>query len=131
MGKMGKVTVQIMAYSAFSQGLSLGPCTLWWVNNIESMTGLRQQMQYFIHECGKDCERLLGFAHQNGGLTDEECQALLRYAHKLTTHISNLWEAPAHLPSRIGQREDNPQAALLRLWLFSLVGKAMRYIRPA
>jgi len=62
----------------------------------KSMTGIRQQMQCFINECEKECERFLAFAHQNGGLTDEECQTLLCYAHKLTTHISNSWEAPTH-----------------------------------
>lgn len=48
------------------------------------MTEVRKDVQHFMREC----ERLLGFAHMNGGLTAEECESLKYYADELATHVN-------------------------------------------
>lgn len=47
------------------------------------MNNVRSQVQDFM----RSCERLFGFAHQNGGLTAEECEALSYYAKELQQQI--------------------------------------------
>ena len=48
------------------------------------MTRLRHDVERFMREC----ERFFGFAHQNGGLTVDECDALKFYSEELATHVS-------------------------------------------
>ena len=48
------------------------------------MKELRPEIQAFM----RSCERLFGFAHLNGGLTSEECQALSYYAQELDKELS-------------------------------------------
>jgi len=56
------------------------------------MADLRREVQHFMNEC----ERLLGFAHQNGGLNNRECQVLSYYAKALVDHVSNFGEPAVH-----------------------------------
>jgi hypothetical protein len=56
------------------------------------MADIRKQVQRFM----KECERLLGFAHQNGGLNERECQLLSHYADELTDHVSTICESIVH-----------------------------------
>jgi hypothetical protein len=56
------------------------------------MADLRKEVQHFM----KECEKLLGFAHENGSLNERECQLLSYYANEITVHISNFPEAALH-----------------------------------
>ncbi|HEY7532417.1 MAG TPA: hypothetical protein VH681_06480 [Nitrospiraceae bacterium] len=47
------------------------------------MGDVRPSVQDFL----KACDRLLGFANANGGLTDEECRVLFYYSNELQTKI--------------------------------------------
>ena len=63
----------------------------------KGMPNIRQEVLGFVREC----ERLLGFAHENGGLNEEECQLLSYYTSDLTAHASNFCEpAEPHRPTR-------------------------------
>lgn len=44
-------------------------------------------MRKEVAELMRVCEKLIGFAHQNGGLTDEECQAVVFYAQELEKEV--------------------------------------------
>ena len=44
-------------------------------------------MRKEIEELMRVCEKLIGFAHQNGGLTDEECDAVVFYAQELEKEV--------------------------------------------
>lgn len=57
-------------------------------------SGIRQGVKTFMREC----ERFLGFAHQNGGLTAEECEAIAYYAKELNHHVSTFCGAVKHTP---------------------------------
>jgi hypothetical protein len=52
---------------------------------MEQTSGIRQDVKDFMREC----ERFFGFAHQSGGLTQEECEALSYYSAELSTHLSS------------------------------------------
>lgn len=59
-------------------------------------SGIRQGVKNFMREC----ERLLGFAHQNGGLTAEECEALSYYTKELNSHLSSFCGVTEQTPSK-------------------------------
>lgn len=44
-------------------------------------------MRNEVAELMRVCEKLIGFAHQNGGLTDEECEAVVFYARELENEV--------------------------------------------
>lgn len=44
-------------------------------------------MRKEVAELMRVCEKLIGFAHQNGGLTDEECDAVVYYAEQLKKEV--------------------------------------------
>lgn len=48
-------------------------------------SGIRQGVKDFMREC----ERFFGFAHQNGGLTHEECEAVSYYSKELSHHLTS------------------------------------------
>jgi hypothetical protein len=52
---------------------------------MEEKTGIRQGVKDFMREC----ERFFGFAHQNGGLTHEECEAVSYYSKELSQHVAS------------------------------------------
>jgi hypothetical protein len=44
---------------------------------------MREEVKDLMHIC----ERLIGFTHQNEGLADEECEAVLYYAQELENEV--------------------------------------------
>ena len=44
---------------------------------------MRKEVKDLMHIC----ERLIGFTHQNEGLTDEECEAVVHYARELENEV--------------------------------------------
>ena len=48
---------------------------------------MKTNMRKEVLDLMRVCEQLIGFAHQNGGLTDEECQAVVYYAKELEKEI--------------------------------------------
>ena len=44
-------------------------------------------MRKEVAELMRVCEKLIGFAHQNGGLTDDECEAVVFYAKELEKEV--------------------------------------------
>src|SRR5262249_11687163 len=50
-------------------------------------TSERDEVRPTVQEFMRGCERLFGFANQNGGLTDEECRRLIYYSEELHTYI--------------------------------------------
>lgn len=52
---------------------------------MEQTRGIRQGVKDFMREC----ERFFGFAHQSGGLTQEECEALSYYTNELSNHLAS------------------------------------------
>jgi hypothetical protein len=46
-------------------------------------THMRREVLDLMHVCAK----LIRFSHQNGGLTDEECEAVVYYAKELEKEI--------------------------------------------
>jgi hypothetical protein len=52
---------------------------------MEGKTGIRQGVKDFMREC----ERFFGFAHQNGGLTHEECEAVSYYSKELSQQVAS------------------------------------------
>lgn len=56
-------------------------------------------MRKEIEELMRVCENLIGFAHQNGGLTDEECDAVVFYAQELEKEVMPYCKAQ-HQPSK-------------------------------
>ena len=44
---------------------------------------MRKEVKDLMHIC----ERLIGFTHQNEGLTDEECEAVLYYDQELENEV--------------------------------------------
>jgi hypothetical protein len=44
---------------------------------------MRKEVKDLMHIC----ERLTGFTHQNDGLTDEECEAVVYYARELENEV--------------------------------------------
>ena len=44
-------------------------------------------MRKEVAELMRVSERLIGFAHQNGGLTEDECAAVLYYARELEKEV--------------------------------------------
>ena len=56
------------------------------------MADLRREVQHFMMEC----EGLLGFAHQTGGLNNRERQILSYYAEALVDHVRDFCEPVVH-----------------------------------
>jgi len=46
----------------------------------DKVVPLDMNMRKELKELMRICERLIGFAHQNDGLTDKECEAVVYYA---------------------------------------------------
>jgi hypothetical protein len=44
-------------------------------------------MREEVSDLMRVCEKLISFAHQNGGLTDDECEAVVFYARELEREV--------------------------------------------
>ena len=51
------------------------------------MEPMETNMRKEVLDLMRVCEKLIGFAHQNGGLTVEECGAVVYYAKELEKEI--------------------------------------------
>lgn len=53
----------------------------------DTVESMQANMRREVLELMRVCEKLIGFAHQNGELTDEECETVVYYAKELEKQI--------------------------------------------
>jgi len=52
-----------------------------------------------VKELMRVAERVIGFAHQNGGLTDDECSVIMYYAKELEREMAPFCPNHCELPA--------------------------------